>query len=138
MRSRSVIAAVLTGVACLPSLSQDTGSLADQRARALWQEKVDALQPEGEGCFTIEYPSLEWRRVACVQVPARLFPIPSGLTRGGTLPGAGVGHSLDTCIAREVSNWIAYRPGSLYSPKGLVGDPGSRAPACLYQAAIAG
>jgi len=49
-----VIAAVLTGVACLPSLSQDTGSLADQRARALWQEKVDALQPEGEGCFTIE------------------------------------------------------------------------------------
>ena len=101
MGFKGLAAAVMTGVVCMSAFPRDGMSSAEKRARAAWQEKADAMQTDGEGCFTIEYPSQEWQRVTCVDTPDKLFPLPPASIGANSSPPPVAGSSIGTNTALQ-------------------------------------
>ena len=114
MKLKPSIVAILAGAACVTAFPQQTLTPAEKRARAAWQKEIDATQPEGLGCFTIEYPSTQWRQVACVDAPPTFVGKPPRaavdqvavrpLSHGST---GALRDKMDLVVARNQGEWVA-------------------------------
>jgi hypothetical protein len=46
---------------------------------AVWRDRIAELETPGEGCFTADYPKLEWERIACGPAPKITRVPPAGV-----------------------------------------------------------
>jgi hypothetical protein len=111
--ARSVIAA---GFVCLcmapPLVAADED---DDVATARWQAAIAQVAAPTEGCYTANFPSYEWKEVACIVAPDRLF-LP---TRGGPhAETVGDGHD----YAAGVTGLMSSATGSFPVVKGVTSE----------------
>src|SRR6185436_12246205 len=100
-----------------------------------WQKEMDKVPLPKKGCFTAEYPTLEWKEVACVTPPNYPYPpkreTTSASVRGGVYgPATGgpfggpqtVGNGLD--YSAEVGGLMTSATGSFASVSGVTSETG--------------
>jgi hypothetical protein len=115
-----ILGACLSGVLCLsvtgaaqaaPMSKTAEARLTEARLTEAWRTAVTGVAVPGQGCFTAEYPSTVWTRVACTKAPARPF-LPAHGPKGFV-----VGNGND--FAAEAGTPISSTVGSFPSIKGL-------------------
>jgi hypothetical protein len=113
--SIGILATSLSGVLCLSvtgaAQAAPTSKSAEARLTAAWRAAITGAAVPGQGCFTAEYPSTVWVRVACTKAPPGPF-LPAHGPRGYVV-GNGNDH------AAETSTPISSAVGSFPSIKGL-------------------
>jgi hypothetical protein len=99
-------------------------SATDFKRQEEWRNTVSRKAPPKKGCFTTEFPSVEWREVPCVETPS--YPMPP---RSGVVP-LNVGNG-DDVAAQAPSGVISSTTGSfdaltnVTSESGPIGNAGA-------------
>jgi hypothetical protein len=88
----------LAGLLCLTATvaaqAAPATNTVDARLSKVWRAAVTSAALPGSGCFTADYPSTVWKRVACAKPPARPF-LPA-VPPGGFVVGNGNDYSAET------------------------------------------
>src|SRR5579871_6742655 len=61
--------AFVIGTLCLAGSTQTASAANLIPSPAIWRDSIAKLETPGEGCFTADYPKLEWERTACGPAP---------------------------------------------------------------------
>lgn len=99
-------------------------SATDFKRQEEWRNTVSRKAPPKKGCFTTEFPSVDWREVPCVETPS--YPMPP---RSGVVP-LNVGNG-DDVAAQAPSGVISSTTGSfdaltnVTSESGPIGNAGA-------------
>lgn len=136
-KTKSALLASLVAAACLPAAmvaaqAANPGSAlspAEVQARAAWRQDITHTETPGAGCYTADYPSILWQRIACKQVVPRVRPLPRHAlqARMGALLASGgasqtTGNGADYAI--ETSSLITQTVGSFPSVTGVTSETG--------------
>jgi len=115
------IGIVLSALLCSAAWAQNDASpppelspAQSNRLLETWRGFMKRAVLPKEGCFTANYPSLEWQEMACVTVPLR--PHPPALPPQPNVVGNGVDYSA------SVSNVISAVEGSFDSVSGVTSE----------------
>lgn len=97
-RERGILVAGLAGVLCLSATIAAQAAAAsktvDGQLTEAWRAAIISTAVPGAGCFTADYPSTHWKRVACSKPPAGPF-LPAQ-PPGGFVVGNGNDYSAET------------------------------------------
>ena len=108
----------LTGALCLSVAGAAQAAPGSKTAEArlidAWRAAITSAAVPGQGCFTAEYPSTVWTRVACIKTPNRPFLPAHGPS------GFVVGNGND--FAAQTGTPISTAVGSFPAIKGLTSE----------------
>jgi hypothetical protein len=117
-RRIGISGAFLAGMLCLSvtyaAPAAPASNTAQARLTEVWRAAITDLAVPGQGCFTAEYPSTVWQRVACKKAPAGPF-LPAQGPKGFV-----VGNGND--FAAATATPIASAVGRFSSIKGLTAE----------------
>jgi len=107
---------------CLGAAAQAASASQTSEARLTeaWRAAIANTDVPAQGCFTAEYPSTTWTRVACTKAPDRPFLPAHGPS--GFVVGNGNDYAAETGVP------ISQATGSFPSIKGLTGETNEGTP----------
>jgi len=119
--TRAIGIAVLAGLpgalsVCLATAAQASSAAPDAQQQETWRAALARTHLPGAGCFTADYPSTAWTKVACSTKPATPY-IPRNGHRGFTV---GNGNDYSAVVTGVISQGV----GSFPSVTGVTKETG--------------